>query len=243
MEIIFVINVLTFYLYDKVLESYHQQWEKKLLEEKVLMYENQFQVLQQSREKVRALRHDMKNHLRLLSEFSKTGKADEISSYIEGMEQFMIVEEEIVATGNESVDAILNYMLEKAKRAGADIDVKVSIPNTPICSSFDLNVLLGNLLDNAIEGVAGCREKKLYFAMKLERGVLHIAVENTFDGQLHMKQGQHRSGKKNDEHHGIGLQNVRSIVDKYGGQLKIEHKEGVFMVDAILFINPFKYRE
>ena len=139
---VLVFNVLIFYFFDKIFSFYNDAWEKRLLDEKIAMYENQLEIIRQSKEKEHALRHDLKNHLYLLSEYEKSGKGEEVLSYIEKMDQFMTVNEEFVNTGNEQVDIILNYMLKRIKETGAEPDVKVNIPKTEFCSAFDLNVLL-----------------------------------------------------------------------------------------------------
>ncbi len=234
---ILVMNFFTFYLYDKIFQADIERREKQLLEEKILMNENQFEILRQSRKKMQALRHDLNNHLYLLAEFEKNGQKGELISYLEMMKKSIAVEAEIVETGNEQVDTILNYLLEKAQKTGAAIEVKVNIPATPFCSAFDLNVLLSNLLDNAIEGMETCAEKMLKMVMTLDRGVLYLEIGNSFDGKINKAGNRYLTRKNDTSGHGIGLGNVQEIVDKYGGTCKITHDEEMFWVNAILFVN------
>lgn len=118
---IVLLNFLILYLYDRILASYEEKWEKRLLQQRISMYENQMEILKNSREKVYSLCHDMKNHTHFLAELIRGGKSKEALSYIENMTQSMIVEEQIVTTGNEQIDAILNYHLERARTAGAEL--------------------------------------------------------------------------------------------------------------------------
>ncbi len=238
---VLAMNFFTFFLYDKIFEANNEKWEKQILEEKILMYENQFEILQQSRKKMRALRHDINNHLYLLGEFEKNGQESERISYLETMKKSIVVAEEIVETGNEQVDAILNYLLEKAQKIGADIDVKMNIPQTAFCSAFDLNILLSNLLNNAIEAMEVCTDKRLKVVMTLDRGVLYLEIKNSFDGKVNKAGNRYLTRKNNADGHGIGLDNVQEIVDKYGGTCQMIPDEKMFCVKVILFVNNFSF--
>ena len=235
LTMIVLLNFLILYLYDRILASYGERWEKLLLQQRLSMYENQMEILKNSREKVYSLRHDLKNHTHFLAELIKSGQNQEALSYMETMTQSMTVEEQIVTTGNEQIDAILNYHLERAKTQGASLSVKVSIPQTPFCSMFDLNILLSNLLENAVEAVSDCDTKYLKFSMELEKGVLYVHVENSYSGMRNQKNGVYQTSKSGREPHGIGLKNVRDIVGKYQGVLKFNDEDGIFKVDAILY--------
>lgn len=200
------------------------------------MYENQLEIIKQSKEKEYALRHDLKNHLYLLSEYEKNGKSEEVLSYIEKMDQFMTVNEEFVNTGNEQVDIILNYMLKRIKETGAELDVKVNIPKTEFCSAFDLNVLLTNLLENAMEALEKCPEKFFKLIIELDRGILHIRIKNSFDGKVKKEGNRYITRKENKYTHGMGLKNVQEVIEKYAGAVEITQEENIFYVNAILFV-------
>lgn len=233
---VLVFNVLILYFFDKIFLFYNETWEKRFLDEKIAMYENQLEIIRQSKEKEHALRHDLKNHLYLLSEYEKNGKSEEVLSYIEKMDQFMTVNEEFVNTGNEQVDIILNYMLKKIKETGAEPDVKVNIPKTEFCSAFDLNVILANLLENAIEALEKCPEKFFKLIIELDRGILHIRIKNSFDGKVKKEGNRYITRKENSYTHGMGLKNVQEVVEKYAGAIEITQEENIFCVNAILFV-------
>ena len=235
--IIVVMNALMIYFFDKVVSSFQEKWEKDLLEQKILMYENQMEIISQAREKERALRHDLKNHLHLLAEFEKNGKQEEALSYIEIMNQFVEVKKEIVSTGNERIDAILNYLLAKAQRLGADLDIKVNIPKTEFCYVFDLNVILSNLLENAIEAIEDCADKKLQFIMEYDKGILYIKVGNSYDGQVKKEGKRYLTRKADASVHGIGLRNVYEIAEKYEGTVETKPEENMFIVNIALYVN------
>ncbi|MBD5546343.1 MAG: GHKL domain-containing protein [Lachnospiraceae bacterium] len=216
--------------------NYRERWEKRLLEQKALMYENQLNILCQSKEKTQALRHDLKNHLHLLAEYEKSGKREEAISYIEMMMQSMNVEEEIVASGNEQVDAILNYMLKKADEMGTELSIQINVPKTPFCSDYDLNILLSNLLENALEALESCEKKQLKLIMELEKGILYLEIANTYAGMLKTDGKRYLTRKKNADEHGLGLRNVQRVVEQYCGTMELSQKDNIFHVKILLLV-------
>ena len=101
-------------------------------------------------DRIREIRHDMKHHMNELKLLANKYNVIEIQDYIDRMEYFIHNPKEIVSSGNVEIDSVLNYMLQKAKAELETVDVKVILPEE-IKHSFDLNVLIGNLLENAIE--------------------------------------------------------------------------------------------
>lgn len=233
--IILILNFFLFYLYNRIYELGREKYEKQFLEEEIQMYERRFEMMQQSRDKLRALRHDLLHHLQMLQHFALTGNTDQLVDYIGRMNEQIEIATRGVNTGNDAVDAILDFMIEKAKREGAAITVKSSIPKEEFISIYDINILLSNLLDNAIEGVKGCSDKEIHLNIKTEQGLLCICVENQYDGILYQEENRYLT-RKNEDGHGIGLQNVSDIVDKYHGIMKIETENHIFKVNLILYL-------
>lgn len=233
--IILILNFFLFYLYNKIYELGKEKYEKQFLEEEVQMYARRFETMQQSRDKIRALRHDLLHHLQMLQHFALTGNTEQLVDYIGRMNEQIELATRGVNTGNDAVDAILDFMIEKAKREGTAITVKSSIPKEEFISIYDINILLSNLLDNAIEGVKGCSDKEIHLNIKTEQGLLCICVENQYDGILYQEENRYLT-RKNEDGHGIGLQNVSDIVDKYHGIMKIETENHIFKVNLILYL-------
>lgn len=233
--IILILNFFLFYLYNKIYELGKEKYEKQFLEEEVQMYARRFETMQQSRDKLRALRHDLLHHLQMLQHFALTGNTEQLVDYIARMNEQIEIATRGVNTGNDAVDAILDFMIEKAKREGTAITVKSSISKEEFISIYDINILLSNLLDNAIEGVKGCSDKEIHLNIKTEQGLLCICVENQYDGILYQEENRYLT-RKNEDGHGIGLQNVSDIVDKYHGIMKIETENHIFKVNLILHL-------
>ena len=237
-----VINLFMLYLYNQLLRSISQKYETEMLKNQVQIYANQLDVILQSEEKVKALRHDMKHHMNELKLLANKYGAVEIQDYIDRMEDFIHNPKEIVSSGNVETDSVLNYMLQKAKEELETVKVKVILPEE-IKHSFDLNVLIGNLLENAIEAARQTDTKYLNVYIALQKGVLKIQVDNSFVTGI-ISEKEERDGskillttKRRKEQHGIGLKNVKKIVESYNGNMDIQTSGGIFSVKLILYMS------
>lgn len=233
------INFLMFYFYSLLLKSFEQKYEAEALRKMVQIYANQLDVILQSEGKIKALRHDMKHHMNELKLMAVRYENKDIQDYIEDMESFIQNPNEIVSSGNVEIDSVLNYILQKAKENLITVKVKVQIPEK-LQHSFDINVLVGNLLENAIEAAVKTEEKYLNVEMREKKGVLTIKIENSFIPKLLVKKETGKADffttKDSTDHHGIGLQNVKKIIEKYNGIMDVETQGTIFCVKLLLYM-------
>lgn len=233
------INFLMFYFYGLLLQSLVSKYETEVLKRKIQVYSRQMKIILESEAKIKALRHDMKHHMNELKIMAGNKEVDKIQTYINSMEQFIQNPDEIVASGNIEIDSVLNYMIQKAKDNLNTVDVKVQIPET-LQNSFDVNIIVCNLLENAIEAAINTKEKALNVKIDFRKGVLFIEVENSYSQKLYIEQENEGlefiSTKKEKEQHGIGLKNVKNIVEKHNGIMKIKTDENRFYVNILLYI-------
>ena len=235
-----VINFLMLYLYNLLLHSISQKYETEMLQQKIQIYANQIDLISQSEEKVKILRHDMKHHMNELKLLANRNNVAEIQEYIDHMEDYIQNSNEIIASGNMEIDSVLNYWLQKAREELETVIVKVMLPEK-IKHTFDINVMIGNLLENAIEAARQTKQKYLNVNIVLKKGVLKIRIENSFlpAGLVkEEKQGSSRflTTKKAKEQHGIGLKSVRKIVETYNGTMEVTPQNELFCVNLILYM-------
>ena len=213
---ILFINMLIFYLYNALMDIYIKLEENVLFERK--------------------LGHDMKHHLNELIIMAKrNGENHEITDYIQNMQMFMENKSAYSNSGNKEVDSILNYMLNKAQEVLEEVEYKINVPKEMEVRLFDLNVILGNLLENAIQAASHSKEKKLFLLMKFEKGMLFIHVRNTYEGGLIKNGKDYLTTKKKAEQHGIGLKNVERVINSYHGNIEISDTDNIFDVKIMLY--------
>ena len=236
-----IANFLMLYLYNLLLHSISQQYEMEMLKTQLQAYANQLNVVLRGEEKIKALRHDIKHHLNELMLLANKHDVAEIQKYIDEMNSFLRNPNEIVASGNLEIDSVLNFMLQKAEKELKTVDIKVMLPEK-VRHSFDINVMLGNLLENAIEAAGKTDNKYLGVHIKLKRGILKVKIENSFESACILWEEQNRKDtvlkttKPFTEQHGIGLKNVKKIVEKYNGTMAVTAQEGIFCVNLLLYM-------
>lgn len=235
-----LINMLICYLYNELLETWLKLTDNLLLERQMAGYANQLEVLMQSEEKISALRHDMKHHLNelLLLAGEEGEEKRKIAEYIQQMQMFMENKAEYVSSGNKEVDSILNYMLGRAEQVLDRTEFRISIPKEVSIRPFDLNIIFGNLLENAITAAAASQEKRLSVLVKYEKGMLFVNIRNSFAGKTNRLGERWLTTKAEADGHGIGLQNVRKVVESYRGNMEISESDQIFDVKIMLYTLP-----
>lgn len=231
-----IINLSVFYLYHEMLKNYINLRERDRYRQQTELYRNQLEIIMESASRIRSLRHDMKNHIVSLQILSQNGSREEVQEYLQQMQEFMVNPSEHVMSGNEDIDSLLNYKLSKAKELLHTVEVQISIPEKLNLGSFDLNVILGNLLDNALEAAVQTEEKILEVRMEADRGVLFLNVSNSCKAGLSGGKIIGRTTKDAKGNHGIGLLNVRGIVEKHHGDMEIVCEHSRFAVEIMLYM-------
>ena len=134
------------------------------------------------------------------------------------------------------VDAILNSKLSLAVSQGININAKVTVPEKLQVADIDLCVIIGNLMDNAMEGAIKLENPEDRFIrvyIREMKGQLYISITNSTEGKV-KKTNQGYISTKLGISHGFGLKRVDSIVGKYNGFINRQSEEGVFATEIIL---------
>lgn len=236
LSVLCLINISMYSLYESVAEAYRNTAQAAAMKQQAQMYANQCEVINQSQQNIRSLKHDIQNHLLNISTYLQNEKYDDVKEYIARMENALEAPGEYVRTGNLGIDGIMNYKLERIQALGCVPEVKIDVPKERFMSDFDLTVIMGNLLDNMIEALEKDEKKFISIAIRYIKGVLHICMCNSYRGELTRKGSKWWSSKKDKANHGIGLYNVENIVKKYNGKMEIHHHEGIYQVDIIMYI-------
>lgn len=191
---------------------------------------------------IRKVRHEMKNHMANIKGLADAGQYGEIEDYVQRMDETMQELEYKYVTGNAVTDVILNDKCRRAEKAGirfeADFRYGGEIP------VFDLGIILNNLLDNAIEACEKLESGKgfIRLTMKRKKQFLLLEVENSFDGAVPVQAGGRFIPPTTKQstlpgiitEHGIGLENVRDVAERYFGGVNIKVKGDVFHATVML---------
>lgn len=187
-----------------------------------------YKMLEEQYRQAERLRHDMKNHIIALSGLLESKDYRKMAEYLDTMEHNGNLSGGEM-TGSTAVDAILYQKGTYAEQNNIPWECDVTIPKACGINEFDLCVLFGNLLDNAIEACERMQDIEARFI-----NIMANAVKGCF--LLEIKNSTH---KENPEKHGIGLLNIDDVVRNYNGVMDIEVKDGVFTVSILIPMHNF----
>jgi len=233
--ILFIINFAFFYYQDTLAVAYEEKIKSALDSQEKEYYFAQNELMVETVEAVKGIRHDMKLHLATLENYIKDSP-EEALAYVSHLLGDIGKNEVYSDTGNVALDSIINFKLKSAKDDGIEVSLDIFAPAVIGIETPDVVIIVGNLLDNALEAVAKVEDKFINIHIAYEKGNLLIRVENSFDGVI-------RADPKTDDlatiklgdGHGYGLKNVRKSADKYHGKVDVAHENNLFVTKALLY--------
>lgn len=184
---------------------------------------------------MRGWRHDYHNHIQTMKAYRSLGQDNRLDEYLSALDADLSGVDELIKSGSVMVDAMLNAKLSLAKNKKISINAKAIVPVELTISEVDLCVVIGNLLDNAMEACMRLADENARFIrvyIDIKRQHLYISVTNASDGQTKMLNGRYLSGKAG--YHGFGLPRVDNIIKKYGGYIKRGDEAGAFSSEVML---------
>lgn len=224
--ILFVINLFVFYLYDRQTLVYLEVIDKQFLKQQNIAYGNQLKLMEESLDNVRIIKHDMNNHFNSIRSFLSKGNSKEALEHIGQAEEFLVNSNEI-KTGNTTIDSILNYKALEASKIGIELVITTDVPSEMSVDSFDLTVILGNIIDNAFEATLFTSKKSVELNISFDRTILYVSTKNHYDSK--------RENEKNRNGRGLGLKSVKKVVNKYNGLIETDSLDNVFDVNIMLY--------
>lgn len=208
---------------DRRIEAYQSDLIRKYCDEVESMYT-----------KMRGWRHDYHNHIQAMQASMALGRYEEVNDYLRQLNDDLAAVDATVKTGRVMVDAILNGKINIAAQNKIAVNVKAKIPEETPVSDVDLCVIIGNLMDNAVEENRMLPEEsrflRIYIAQKNTQ--LYLAFTNAAGEKRHRQGGLFRSSK--GPGHGIGLGRVENIVKKYGGLFSADSEDGGFTAEILI---------
>lgn len=235
--IVFSMNFFIFYLYDVVSVYYNNRLHQILLEKQNNYYHRQFETMKESLLSMSTLKHDFKNHLTAIYTLLQNGEVPQAVEHLSQMMHICGHDKKYATSGNVSIDSILNFKLNEAIKNEIAVSLDLSIPMQLDMPSFDMAVILGNLLDNAIcANLALSYNRYINVTLRFDKGRLLIKIENPYDGKLLEQDGRILTIKADQAHHGIGMESVRSTLKKYDGILTVDHSDNIFRAQILMYI-------
>ena len=228
-----ILNILTFFLLDNVVRRETAIREKEIMLEQTEHLNQMYRSLSDEREKQKARSHDYMNHLNVMLMLAHEGKIDEQIRYIEEQLGKEVQTVDIIDTGNTLINAVLNIKYLEAKEKGIIIPFIADNLKGIKISDSDLVTILTNILDNAIEAVQKCDEKRIVFKIIKDYNTLIIDSTNPYTGTI-TDEDRLITSKEDKKNHGFGLANIKNTVKANNGNCFIDTEGGNFHISITL---------
>lgn len=182
--------------------------------------------------------HDLKHQLQALTAYFSVGQMDGAQAYLTDIINDFSLGQNIHAwTNNPLLDSLLSGKQEKANKMGVSLDIYSSKISTNL-SDKDMSILLGNLLDNAIEAAEKVDKDKIVSVQILVKGdMLFIHIRNSTASSPVIRDGQFITSKPDKSNHGWGMKSIEAIVEKYEGQMDLIYDDNNFEVNITFWEN------
>lgn len=236
---IMIINFVVYYLLENIIEATEIREKQSRMEIQFDFQEKKYQQASQSFKSISGIIHDTNKHLMYIRECIMENQNEEALSYINQAITAVDKSYKRFNTGNLVVDALMSNAAHVAANSEIAFDSHICISHEKMnIERYDLSVVLGNLLDNAIEACNKIAVKeKPYIKVTIEttETALLIDVVNSSQQTVSLHNGY--TDKKDKSRHGYGMQNIGAVADKYGGTFHYEYENSSFAATVIL---PFR---
>lgn len=210
--------------FDKFIEKKVASFEQELIQKYYAEVENMYR-------KMRGWRHDYRHHIQAMKVHAINGEYEAIHDYLDMLDDDLTNVETVIKTGNRMADAILNSKLSIAMEQNITIKAEANIPVALTISELDLCIIIGNLLDNAMDACLELpiEERLIRIYMEMKGNYLYFSLTNTASGK---KKKNFKTTK--GEGHGLGIARIDAIVKKYGGYVTRASEDGAFSTEVLL---------
>ncbi|MBR6020141.1 MAG: sensor histidine kinase [Lachnospiraceae bacterium] len=234
------INAAAYLIYHMVMRmviEHNKLLEARAVNQALSVQVTQFKDLRERIVDARRARHDLRHHMAVLETIAEDGDTDALREYIKEFRKDHRLEEPIAYCENTTANAVLTYFSQMAASDSIACDIQFSMPDEVNVDASDIAVLLGNLMENAVQAcrsqATGERRIEVRGGMR-EGGLFALIVDNTADREPEVgKDGRFISTKHDGE--GIGTDSVRNIAERYGGVAEYSFEAGMFRASVMMY--------
>lgn len=215
-------------IFSRLIDKHIAEYQNDLIEKHCEEVENMYR-------QMRGVKHDLKHHIQTMKAHLIMNQYKELEEYLNELDEDLDIVDTVIKTGNIRIDAVLNSKLAVARARGININAKAIVPAELEINEVDICVIIGNLLDNAIEACEKEKEKDKQFIrvyIDILKQQLYIYISNSMTNDIQKSGGRYITTK--DGSHGFGLLRIDRVVKKYGGYLNRQYEEGVFATEIML---------
>ena len=233
LAILDLVDVVALFLLDHLERTALEREQFLIIRERARLQDENVQALSQAYGAQRKMTHDFRAHLAALADLMEHGSMEDAKKYLADLRVRTTERILLVNSHHAAVDAVLNQKGYLGKQRGVDMRFRVNNLSPLHIPAADITIVLGNLLDNAIEACAALDDPNRWVKVLItyqansEAPVLSITVANP-SSPVDIRDGVIATSKQDRMLHGFGLQNVREILQHYDAEQMISFENGLF---------------
>ena len=232
---IFINTCLILEVINKIRYKLQEKRNMKIAEEKEKILYKYYKVAKENNENASMIKHDLKNQIQIA--YAMRNKNDNFVNILEDIDAELDKVNTNIYSKNEILNTVL--LLKKIEAKKFDINMVYKIDKSISLDSMkdsDVCKLFSNLLDNSIEASKKTDDKKILLKLCKRNDYIVLICENTYKEELRKNILGFLTTKENKKEHGYGIKIIKSISDKYGGEMNIQAKNGSFKVIMVFYI-------
>ena len=236
------LQMLIFHFYCHVGNEKEYERENQMMQMNYRLLERQIEILEESVELGKRIRHDARHHNAVIAEYVRREQKEELLQYLKEYEKETEQGAPEMICANVAVNNILSAYTRKARGEGIEVSLEVEIGKDLMIPSIDMAAILANAYENAIYA---CMEVKKYpdekncfihLMIKKRKRKLVICCSNTCRREAELKDGK----PKSEFTGGIGVTSIIRTAEKYGGEYDFKNENGVFVFRLVMNIEPME---
>lgn len=230
-----LINIIFYFLFLRVGKEYEIITENELLKHNNMLQNKHSSEIKELYKEVQTMRHDMKNQLISIHSYVQDANYNIAIDYLSNIIENINNTKKFIFTKNDMFNAIVNNKFSEANFKGIKTSYIINYDLDRCIEDTDINILFGNLLDNAIEACEKAEiNKEITMEIDKKRDYIFIEVKNTIDKSVLKENPNLLTTKHNKSSHGMGVRSIKRIVEKYGGIINYYEKGNIFSCDILL---------
>lgn len=201
-----------------VLHTKQMEWENNKMQAYMQSMEELYSAMKDKIEVTRRYRHDLAKHIQMLETMAgKAAGSQEMQEYMQYMlDQYKLAEKKQFCS-DEIVNAVCEIKTKQCEERRIPLAISIAEEDYSGVKEIDLVGLLCNLMDNAIEENEKIEEEEkrgIELSIRKEKNQIWISVKNRVVDCEHIT---FSTQKDHREEHGIGMQIIKKIAEKYHG--------------------------
>ena len=227
-------------LYQRIKESKEDEFVRQTLKSQTEDIRRHMGQIEEMYEKIRAMRHDMGNHMAVIEGLVDNGDKDSLHEYIGQWKKNFNESATPVKTGNPIIDVAISEFAGKFEEAGIPFEQSFQYPKQLQIDPFDFCIVITNALQNAYEASLNTKKPSISLTSVVHDQAFIISLKNHMDSKAYIDPDEELPvSSKQEDGHGYGLKNIRMIARKYKGDLEIRQEsetDGYTFVLNVMFI-------